>query len=252
MKKNPPISEAVFVCIDCETTGLDPEHDRIIEVAAAVFDSKSIFQQFEALIDPKRDIPDTSIVFHGITVDMIAGKPHIEDVLPTLLKMVDDHVIIGHGISFDIDVIARAAERANIPCSIRNNIFLDTLRMARLYGESPVNSLEQLRKHFNLDFEEAHRAMNDVLVNIGVFRNLTKPYKTTLDIVDALSRPIYMKVMPLGKHKGRPLKELPISYLSWAVRQDYDDDLIFSLKTEIKRRRSGNHFGQSTNPFMDL
>lgn len=252
MKKNPPISEAVFVCIDCETTGLDPEQDRIIEVAAAVFDSKTIFEQYEALIDPKRDIPETSIVFHGITVDMIAGKPHIEEVLPTLLKMVDDHIIIGHGVAFDIDVIARAAERAKMPCKIRDNMFLDTLRMARIYGESPANSLEQLRKHFNLEFEEAHRAMNDVLVNIGVFRHLSKRYRTTLDIVGALSRPIYMKIMPLGKHKGRPLRDLPLPYLLWAVRQDYDEDLTFSLRTEVKRRRQGNNFGQSTNPFSDL
>jgi DNA polymerase-3 subunit epsilon len=250
--KNFPIGEAVFACIDCETTGLDPVNDRIIEVAVAVFDSTTIFEQYEALIDPKRDIPETSIVFHGITLDMVAGKPHIEDVLPTLIKMVDDHVIIGHGISFDIDVIVRAAERARIPCNLRNNITIDTLRMARLYGESPANSLGQLRKHFNLEFEEAHRAMNDVLVNIGVFRQLIKRYRTTRDILEALSHPIKMKNMPLGKHKGRPMSDLPLQYLEWAVRQDFDQDLIFSLRSEIKRRRQGNHFSQSANPFLDL
>lgn len=241
-----------FICIDCETTGLDPREDRIIEVAVVCFDFNQVYAEMESLIDPERHIPDDSVAIHHITPEMVAGKPTIEKVLPDLLKLVGNHVIVGHGIGFDIEILAIAAERHGIPCQLRRNRFLDTLRMARLYGESPVNSLEQLRKHFNIPVEGAHRAMSDVIVNKEVFKFLAKQYKTTEGIFEALSRPILLKTMPLGKYKGRLLKDIPLHYLQSVIRREFDQDLTFSIRMELKRRKSGNLFNQSTNPFTNL
>jgi len=58
--------------------------------------------------------------------------------------------------------------------------------------------------------------------------------------------------MPLGKHKGRIFSEIPVEYLRWAVNQNFDQDLMFSLKTELKKRNKGSHFGQASNPFANL
>lgn len=242
----------MFVCIDCETTGLDPKMDRIIEVAVLCFNKANNFEGYETLIDPCCTIPESSIEIHHISQEMVAGKPKIEEVLEELLKLIGRRIIVGHNVFFDMQLIANAAERANIPCTILNNPYLDTLRMARLYGESPVNSLEQLRRHFNVTDEGAHRAMSDVIVNVEVFRHLFKQYRSVNDVFDALSRPILFKTMPLGKHKGRLMKEIPIEYLLWASHKDFDQDLLFSLKTEIKRRKKGNLFTQSGNPFAKL
>lgn len=248
----PDIEKQKFVCIDCETTGLDAKVDSIIEVAVMCFDGNNVYDQMESLINPGCPISETSIAFHHITDDMVKDKPTIDQVLPDLLKIVGNHIIIGHSVSFDIDILATAAEKHGIPTNLRNNRVLDTLRMARLYGESPVNSLEQLRKHFNIPLEGAHRAMSDVIVNKEVFKFLAKRHRTTENLFDALSRPIYMSTMPLGKHKGRPLKEIPLDYLKWIVHKDFDQDLIFSVRTELKRRKQGNQFSQSSNPFANL
>jgi DNA polymerase-3 subunit epsilon len=246
------IEEEKFVCIDCEFTSLEKETCRIIEVAVAVFDAHQVYEQFESLINPQCEIPAESIEIHHITQEMVQDKPLIEEVLPTLFKIIGKKIIIGHGIDNDIDQLAIAAERAKIPCLIRNNRFIDTLRMARLYGQSPTNSLEQLRKHFNIEAEGAHRAMSDVIVNMEVFRMLAKHYRSTKELFDALSKPIQMKIMPLGKHKGRPIKELPQEYLLWAARMDFDQDLLYSLRHEINRRKKGNLFAQESNPFKDF
>ncbi len=241
-----------FVCLDCETTGLDVNNDRIIEVAIAKFTTSEIIETFESLIDPGCVIPEASIAIHHITPEMVVGKPSIAAVLPTVLQLIDNSIIVGHGIKFDIDVIANAAERAGIPCRIRENRYLDTLRMARSYGESPINSLEQLRKHFNIPLEGAHRAMSDVIVNIEVFKYLLKPYHSMEKLFEVLSHPIQLKIMPFGPHKGRPFKEVPIEYLRWAANKDFDQDLLFSLRSEIKRRKSGSLFTQVGNPFNEL
>lgn len=246
------INKEQFICIDCETTGLDVKQDRVIEVAAVCFTLEEKFDACESLIDPECMIPETSIAIHHITQEMVTGKPTIRAFLPQILQLVGRRIIIGHGIGFDVEILALAADRAGIPHTLRNNRQLDTLRMARLYGESPVNSLERLRCHFNIEAEGAHRAMSDVIVNMEVFKYLAMRYKTTEQLFDALSRPIMMKVMPLGPHKGRLLKEVPIEYLLWAARKEFDQDLLYSIRSEINKRKKGNLFSQSANPFHNL
>ncbi|NGX56694.1 MAG: DNA polymerase III PolC-type [Candidatus Anoxychlamydiales bacterium] len=246
------LEKETFICLDIEATGLDTKSDKIIEIAMVKFTFSEILDKFETLIDPKRDIPKISQDIHNISDDMVKGKPFIEDVLPDILNFIKGNFIVGHGIGYDISLIDSEAKRSSVPCSIISNTHIDTLRLARLYGESPVNSLEALRKHFNIAFEGAHRAMNDVIVNIEVFKRLTNKFKTTSQLLNRLRQPILIKAMPLGKHKGRPFSEIPEDYLRWAVRKDFDQDLIFSIKTELKNRQKRINFGQAANPFYDL
>jgi len=250
--KSRPLEKDVFVCVDCESTGLDPKKDRIIEIAAAKFTLKEILEQKDALVDPKCLIPEASIAIHNITQEMVEGQPVIKDVLPEFLEFIGDHIIVGHNIKYDIDIITHNAEREGISCKLNKNTSIDTLRLARLYGESPSNSLEQLREHFNIEFEGAHRALSDVVVNIGVFRYLSQRFDTTGQILKTLEKPIALKYMPLGQHKGRLMKEVPLEYLRWAANKDFDMDLLYSIRRELKRRKTTKDFGQSTNPFQNF
>ncbi len=246
------LKKQVLICLDCESTGLDTRNDHVIEIAAARFDFDGIIETFEFMIDPCKTIPEESIKIHHITQDMVEGKPTIDKILPGLLEFVGKDIIMGHGISFDINILTNSSQRHSIPCSLFSNRSIDTLRLARHYGESPSNSLEALRQHFNIEELGAHRAMNDVLTNIQVFKRLCATHNTTERVFDILSRPIQMKHMPLGKYKGREFKEIPQNYLHWAAHQNFDQDLMFSIKRELKNRKKGNSFNQSTNPFLSL
>lgn len=241
-----------FVCIDCESTGLDPQKDRMIEIAVALFSGDAILERFETLIDPECEIPQVSQEIHKISHEMLQGKPKVKEILPKVIKMIEGHIIIGHGVGFDIALVSNEAKRCQVPCNIEKQPFIDTLRLARLYGESPINSLERLRQHFNIQPEGAHRAMSDVLVNIEVFKYLTRTFQTTDEVFRILEKPIKLKTMPLGKHKGRRFEEIPIEYLRWAERKDFDQDLLFSIRNELKNRKRGASFGTSGNPFSEL
>jgi DNA polymerase-3 subunit epsilon len=246
------IAKEVFVCFDCEATGLNPEEDLIVEIAAVKFTFDEVLETFETLIDPGTLISPESMAIHHITDEMVKGKPKIKDVLPQLLKLIGRHTVVGHGIPYDMAIVQAAAKRANIQCKLKSQVNIDTLRLARSYGEAPSNSLEVLRKHFNIAAEGAHRAMNDVVVNIEVFKYLSASYKTTKQLFDMLDKPVELKKMPLGKHKGRPFKEIPVEYLGWAAHQDFDRDLMFSIKKELKKRKKGGMFSQTSNPFSSL
>ncbi|HSX10702.1 MAG TPA: DUF3820 family protein [Chlamydiales bacterium] len=246
------IHQDIFVCVDCESTGLDPAKDRMIEIAVARFTFDHILQKFETLIDPECAIPQVSQDIHKISIEMLEGKPKVAEILPEALKLIHGHILIGHGIGFDISLIAAEAKRSQIPTQIEKQPFIDTLRLARLYGESPINSLERLRQHFNIEPEGAHRAMSDVIVNIEVFKYLTKSFQTTEQIFKTLEKPIKLKTMPLGKHKGRRFDEIPVEYLLWAERKDFDQDLLFSIRSELRNRKRGGSFEQQSSPFADL
>lgn len=246
------LKKAQFVCLDCEMTGLDRDKDRIIEVAAVRFSLSEIINQFETMIDPECPISEDSLAIHHISAEMLIGKPKIEMILPDLLAFVGKDIIIGHGIEFDIDMIARAATRASISCGLTSCWTIDTLRLARQYGDSPNNSLESLAAHFNVPNPGAHRALNDVMMNIEVFKHLVRRYHTLEEVKAILSKPIRMKYMPLGKHKGRLFSEIPLQYLQWAARLDFDQDLLYSIRLELKKRKTGGGFSQAVNPFSDL
>ena len=94
--------------------------------------------------------------------------------------------------------------------------------------------------------------MNDVMTNIEVFKHLVRRYKTLEQVMDILSRPIKMKYMPLGKYKGRLFSELPLQYLQKASHMDFDQDLRYSIRLELQKRKKGEGFSQKTNPFLEL
>lgn len=246
------IHKDMFVCLDCETTGLDPENDHIIELAICKFTFDEILESREDLIDPGVPIPQQTTKVHHITDEMVMGKPCIKAVLSHYLRIIDHHVLVGHGIPFDIAILKKAAERSGIEADLSSLEYLDTLRMARLYGESPTNSLESLCQHFNIEVRGAHRAMNDVIVNIDVFKHLSHSFETTEKAIERFKDPIQLKVMPLGKYKGRAFSDIPQEYLWWAAHQNFDADLLFSIHNTLKKRRSGNLFSQATNPFLGL
>lgn len=241
-----------FICLDVETTGLSKETDRVIEVAAALFLQGTILDECESLINPTCPIPPESQAIHNITDSMVQNKPLIQDMLPSLHAFVGNRIIIGHGIQFDIDMLNKEAERSGLALRFGEHGTIDTLRLARLYGESPSNSLEVLRQHFHIEAEGAHRAMGDVRVNFQIFQRLAANFRSVEQIEQTLSKPILMRNMPLGKHKGRPMKELPLDYLKWASHQEFDQDLLYSLRSELAKRKNTDRFPQASNPFLSL
>lgn len=246
------LNKDTFICLDCETTGLDPKTDRIIEIAVAKFTFSETLESFETLIDPEIPISEVSMAIHHITPAMVQGKPKIQNVLPKVIRMIGNHIVIGHGIQMDLSFLQESSNRYEIAHPFNSLISIDTLRLARLYGESPTNSLERLRQHFNIEAEGAHRAMSDVIVNISVFKYLSNTFKTTQQLLERLKKPILLKNMPLGKYKGRPFSEIPIEYLKWAAHGDFDQDLLFSIRSELQKRSQGGRFEQASNPFSQL
>jgi len=55
-----------YVALDLETTGLDPNHDRVIEVGAVAFTLDRVLDRLERLVDPRRSVPEAVLRLTGI------------------------------------------------------------------------------------------------------------------------------------------------------------------------------------------
>ena len=90
-----------FVAFDLETTGLSASEDRIIEIGAVIMKNGQEIDRFQTFVDPKRTLERKIVELTGITQEMLAGAPLIEEVLPKFLEFVGDRVLVAHNSDFD-------------------------------------------------------------------------------------------------------------------------------------------------------
>lgn len=163
-----------YVVFDLETTGTSCVNDDIIEISAIKAVNGIAAETFSTLVNPQRSIPYGATAVNGITDEMAADAPLIQDVLPEFLDFIGDFVLVGHNIqSFDLKFIYRAAEQ--LSGRTVTNDYIDTLYMARscLPGLRH-HKLTDLAAYFHVDSAGAHRAMNDCVMNQRCYEEMAK------------------------------------------------------------------------------
>jgi DNA polymerase III epsilon subunit family exonuclease len=158
--------ETAIIVFDLETTGLDHEADRIIEIGAHKLVGGKLVDQFEALVRTDVERTEQNIQLTGITSEMLADQPAIEEVLPRFLDFIEGGILVAHNAEFDIGMIRAAASRLGIdiewPCFC-------TLKMAqKLLPDLERRNLDTLAERYGLTFEARHRAIGDIKVLTGV------------------------------------------------------------------------------------
>ncbi len=99
----------VYVALDLETTGLNPEEDDIIEIGAARFEDGVVVETYGTLVNPGRSVPDRVSAITGIRTEDLIGQPEFFQVRQALRNFVGDAVIVGHNVEFDLAFLARHA-----------------------------------------------------------------------------------------------------------------------------------------------
>jgi DNA polymerase-3 subunit epsilon/ATP-dependent DNA helicase DinG len=184
-----------LVAIDLETTGLDPNVDAILEIAAVRFRDGQIIDTYSTLVDPQRPIPQTVALLTGITDDDVQGKPRVTQAIPHLQAFVGDAPIVAHNIGFDASFLKRQG-------ALQNNLRLDTYELAAaLMPRSPRYGLGALASSLGITLEHAHRALDDAQATALVYeqlwqRALRLPLATLQEIV-AASQPFPWDGKPL-------------------------------------------------------
>ena len=230
---NLAISIDDYVVIDIETTGLDPNWDDIIEVGALRVSGGNVVDEFSSLVKPESgQVPSFISKLTGITNEMLADAPRIDDILPRYRDFIGDSVTLGHNVHFDINFLYdQYVDILNVPLS---NDFVDTLRLSRkLFPEFEDYSLVSLIESFGIQGNSFHRSLSDchhthalyekikdhaALNNIDLVEYFKRHYKShgslkassiTTDKVDFdITHPLYGKlVIFTGKLEDMQRKE---------------------------------------------
>ena len=200
---------------DTETTGVKPDKDRIIEIAA--FDPVDN-RSFCKFVNPGMPIPAESIKICGITDEMVKDADSFSIVGKEFFDFCgQDAVLIAHNNdSFDKNFLLYESRRSGL--ILPNFNYIDTLKWARKYRpDLPKHPLQYLRELYGIESNQAHRALDDVMVLYKLFSLMIEdlPIEEVHNLIYNQPANQAIRQMPFGKHRGEPLESLPKHYLKW-------------------------------------
>ncbi|MBR4825743.1 MAG: 3'-5' exonuclease [Spirochaetaceae bacterium] len=164
-------SGAVFTAFDTETTGLNPEEEKILEIGAVSFDRLGIRARYNVLINPQRKILPEITRVNGIDDAMVCGKPVFAENAGHFLDFIKGSVLIAHNAPFDLGFVNTELNRINLP-PLQNET-ADTLKLSRdMLPDLGKYNLQFLAKYFEINVVNAHRAEDDARVCMEVFLKL--------------------------------------------------------------------------------
>ncbi|MET3559508.1 DNA polymerase-3 subunit epsilon [Bartonella japonica] len=159
------------IIFDTETTGLDKDKDRIIEIGCVeMVDRYLTGRQFHVYLNPQGVIiPDEVVEIHGLTNERLKNEKIFSDIADEFLEFINGATMIAHNASFDIGFLNAELGRVNKPLIGVDNI-IDTLSMARRKFPMGPNSLDFLCKRFGID--NSHRVLHGALLDAEILADV--------------------------------------------------------------------------------
>lgn len=159
-----------FVVFDSETTGLDPDRDKVVQLGAVRVVNGRIVpaEVFDTLVNPGMPIPPGSTKVHRVTDAMVADAPPFATVCTAFHGFARGAVIVAHNAPFDMAFLHR--ERASSGASFDHPV-LDTVHLsAVVFGGSEDHTLDALCKRLDIDIpaDQRHTAMGDAVATAAV------------------------------------------------------------------------------------
>lgn len=244
----------VIRVIDLETTGFEPPEAAICEAAFCDIGSSGtdlagapvgwdVLGGEGHLVNPGKPIPpETSAIHHIIDEDVAHEQPwdavRYEICAPFGWN--------GHG---DEPIVAFAAHNAKFERQwITEEVaggrpVLCTYKAAlRLWRDAPAHSNQALRywrRPAGLDrgvADRAHRAFPDAYVTAFLLRDMLNDGATVEQLIQWSTEPALQVRCHIGKWRGTPWKDVDYGFLEWVSQRDFDEDVLFTVRTEMERR----------------
>jgi len=186
------------VILDTETSGLDFEKDRIIEVGClelvdGIFTGKKFHNYYK---------PDNIVIsseseqIHGLNNSFLSKFSSFDSCVQDFLEFLEDSQLIIHNVQFDLSMINQSLKRMSIKQIDKKNTIC-TLELARKKFPGSKNNLNALCRRFdiNLDSREKHGALIDSFLLLEVYNELLggKQKKLDLSIEPSVSKQNFSK-----------------------------------------------------------
>lgn len=159
------------IIFDTETTGLNKNEDRIIEIGCIELDNRfPTGRTFHVYINPQgRPVHPDALAIHGISNEQLADKPTFPEIAEEFLSFTDDAKLVAHNAMFDLGFINAELERiGRLPISVDR--IIDTLALARRKHPMGPNSLDALCKRYGID--NSRRTLHGALLDSEILADV--------------------------------------------------------------------------------
>ena len=167
-----------FAVVDFETTGLNPEIDRIVQLAAVIVNGDGdIIDSFDTIVKPEN--PDEyqhgAEHIHGISAEQVSSGMPLRIALEKLWDISAGNVFTAHNAQFDLGFLHAESERVGINGHVE--VHIDTLELSRRTtgaDNTRRHNLFALCEHYGIERDKVHDAKSDATATAALLMHLMK------------------------------------------------------------------------------
>jgi len=167
-----------FAVVDFETTGLNPESDRIVQLAAVIVNGDGdITDSFDTIVKPESpsEYQHGAEHIHGISAEQVSHGMPLRIALQKLWDISADNVFTAHNAQFDLGFLHAESERVGIKGRVE--IHIDTLELSRRISgadNTRRHNLFALCEHYGIERDKVHDAKSDATATAQLLMHLMK------------------------------------------------------------------------------
>ncbi len=240
-------SEYPVVAFDTETSGPYPIESEIIELGAVKWFKGKIIAKFQTLLKPSALLQPDNIRIHGITNEMVAEAPLMNDQILNFCEFIDNSILIAHHAPFDLGFLTLDIERAGL--KFPNCYHLCTSLISRALLTTSNHKLQTMIKELKLVGGEAHRAYDDAYACLQVFQKSCEKLgeHATLEKLSA----VQIKKIEWQNYRIFSLTDEKIKNLLKAAQQKKTIQIVYAGGSTKSKLRPITVFGIVRNPDGD-
>jgi DNA polymerase-3 subunit epsilon len=242
--KNQQVSEdysyGEFIVIDVETTGLNPNFNRIVEIALLRVNNGIVTEAYENRFNPEGPVGKTEI--HGITDEDVANAPRFSDKADEIKTFIGERALVAHNAKFDLAFLRAEFERSNNDLPWLKSIC--TLEASQYYlPELNRRKLADCCGEIGIQIDNAHSALGDAMATAKLCHFYLMPEKTPIprdSDLNVIANPIM---------KEAPKSSTPSSHLRTRIGKEKDTRAVSSVSAlnELKKLLAGVGIGSFLN-----
>ncbi len=149
-----------FCVIDLETTGGNPETEKIIEIGMVRVENRKVTEERSFLINPEKDIPDFVQKLTGIKKADVEHSPKIEEVIDEITQFIGSSILVAHNTSFDIPFLNGVLKKLKRP-AMENKVICTNVMTKYMIPDIMSSNLNYMSQIFGIPHSQAHRAIED-------------------------------------------------------------------------------------------
>ena len=174
------INRIRFVVLDTETTGLDPQKDRILSIGCVgLYENKIRVSDSLEIYLAQDHFNKETVAVHGILRQGRILKISEQEAVEQLLNYLENAVIVAHHAAFDLALINNTLKRLSLP-KLKNKV-LDTgilfKKTSRCRDMHTHYSLDALCELFSIKKHDRHTAAGDAFLTGILFLRILAELK---------------------------------------------------------------------------